>query len=203
MLGYDAKQAFEKGVALFNTGKYSEAVPHFQKATELEPEYTQAYLYLGRSYLNLSKWIDAIPPLRTAYSLSPVETKKEVINILLDALIGGALAEFKKGNFSGSLNYLKEALDVDPGSLAAKNELPKTIIAYGGQLLSEGNAAEAISQFTEAVNLAPENLDGYLGLAKALLSNGNFFDAMKVVSDAMQIAPAESDRQLFKELLKK
>jgi tetratricopeptide (TPR) repeat protein len=201
LIGSNAKQSFDKGLALFNQGKFEDALPHFQKATELEPEYAEAYLYLGRSYLNLSKWIEAIHPLRTAYTLSPVETKKEVVNILLDALIGGALAEFKKGNFKESISYLNEALDLDPESTEARNELINSLIGYGSELLSEGDASEAVSQFSEAIKIAPDNLQAYLGLAKSLFRSGKFLDAMNTVKDALEMAPTAEDRSAFQDLL--
>jgi tetratricopeptide (TPR) repeat protein len=122
--------------------------------------------------------------------------------LLLDALIGGALAEFKKGNFKNSIVFFKEALDVEPESVSVKNELVKAIIAYGGELLLEGNVSEAISQFSEAVQLDPENLDAYLGLAKAFLKNGNFLDAFKVINDAVKIAPTDKERSVFRELMR-
>ncbi len=201
LIGSNAKQSFETGLALFNQGKYEDAVPYFEKSIELEPEYYNAYLYLGRSQLNLSKWIEAIPPLRTAYSLSPLKMKKEVINILFDALIGGALSEFKKGNFKESIGYLNEALNIDPDSMEARKELINSLIGYGGKLLSEGNASEAVSQFYEAVKIAPDNLQAYFGLAKSLFSSGKFLDAMNIVRDAMEIATTDEDRSVFQELL--
>jgi len=97
LIGQDAQREFEKGLTLFNAGNYDQAIPHFVKATELEPEYGRAYLYLGRSYLNLRRWLDAIPALRTAYRLSPTETKKEALDVFLDALLAAATDAFKKG----------------------------------------------------------------------------------------------------------
>jgi len=197
----DAELAFNQGIVLFNQGKYEQAIPNFQRAAEIESDYTQAYIYLGRSYLNISQWVDAIPPLRTAYRLSPGDTKKEAFNLLLDALIGGALQELKKGNFKNSIEYLKEALDVDPASDKAKNELISTLIAYGGSLISEGHFADAIVQFSEAVELAPANINAYRGLAEAFINNGNFFDAMKTINRAINIAPTEEERTLLRDLL--
>ena len=72
-----AEQAFEAGLALFNRGQYDKAVPQFITATERDPEFGRAYLYLGRSYLNLRRWGDAIAPIRSALRLSPKETQKE------------------------------------------------------------------------------------------------------------------------------
>ena len=102
-----AGQEFEQGLAKFNSGKYEEALPHFSKATDLDSGYAKAYLYLGRCYLGLHRWTEAIPPLRTAYRLSPEEMKKEALDILFDAVMGAAGHEFRMGNFRSSINYLK------------------------------------------------------------------------------------------------
>jgi len=88
--GIQARQAqseFDDGLSLFNRGHYDDAIPHFEKATEIDPDFAKAYLYLGRSYLNIGKWKEAVPPLRTAYRLSPGETKKEVADIILDIIL--------------------------------------------------------------------------------------------------------------------
>ena len=82
--------SFERGLTLFDQGKFDEAIPYFREATAENPEFGQAYLYLGRSYLNTRRWRDAIQPLRAAYRLSPAETKDEVFNFLLDALFAAA-----------------------------------------------------------------------------------------------------------------
>ena len=86
-----AQSEFDSGYALFSQGKYEQAIPHFRKAAELEPNYGKAYLYLGRSYLAAGKFVEAIQPLRTAYELVPDEAKKETFNLILDALIGSAI----------------------------------------------------------------------------------------------------------------
>ncbi len=82
--------SYERGLALFDQGRYEEAIPYFQQATDESPDFGQAYLYLGRSYLNARRWREAIPPLRAAYRLSPAETKDEIYNFLLDALLAAA-----------------------------------------------------------------------------------------------------------------
>lgn len=203
LIGSGAKHEFEKGLALFNQGKYEAAVPRFQKATELEPEYTKAYLYLGRSFLNLGRWFEALPPLRTAYSLSPSDTKKEMVNVLLDALLGAAASGLKKGDFRSAINLLKEAADIAPESGTVKSELVKAVISFGGKLLLEGNTKGAVSQFTEAVKLAPENIDAYMGLAKSFMQDGNVIEAMRTIGQAMQHAPSSMDRTILEDILKR
>lgn len=79
------------GMALFNHGDFEGAIPYFQSATLDNPNFGQAYLYLGRSYLSLRRWREAIQPLRTAYRLAPEATKQEVFNLLTDAFLAAAV----------------------------------------------------------------------------------------------------------------
>jgi len=203
LIGSDARKEFEKGLALFNAGNYEQAVPHFVKATELEPEYGRAYLYLGRSYLNLRRWLDAIPPLRTAYSLSPAETRKEALDILLDALLAAATDAFKRGNFQGALTYLREGLSLSPQSAPFQHQLVDSLIGFGGQLLSQGKFSEAISAYTEVIDLSPNHFDAYLGLAKAFFKQGNLMQALQAAKKAAAINPSSGEAQsLFFDLLK-
>ncbi len=202
-IGLDAQREFEKGLALFNAGNYEQAVPHFVKATELEPEYGRAYLYLGRSYLNLRRWLDAIPPLRTAYRLSPTETKKEALDVLLDALLAAATDAFKKGNFQGALTHLREGLSLSPQSAPFQHQLVDSLIGFGGQLLSQGKFSEAISAYTEVTDLSPNQFDAYLGLAKAFFKQGNLMKALQAAQKAATINPSSGEAQsLFFDLLK-
>jgi tetratricopeptide (TPR) repeat protein len=91
-----AESEFDSGLALFNQGRYEEAIPYFRKASEIDPKYTKAYLYLGRSYLNLGRFLEAIPPLRTTLELSPDGGQKEIVNLLVDALMGARLLPGKE-----------------------------------------------------------------------------------------------------------
>jgi tetratricopeptide (TPR) repeat protein len=45
----EAQSEFDAGLSLFNRGHYDDAIPHFEKATELDPDFAKAYLYLSRS----------------------------------------------------------------------------------------------------------------------------------------------------------
>ena len=197
-----AKYEFDKGLGLFNRGMYEEAIPHFERATEISPDFARAHLYLGRSYLNLGKWRQAIAPLRTALRLSPDEVKKEVADLLLDALLGGAISDFKEGQFDASITRLREAWELQPQSPRARNEVTKGLLSLGAALISQGRLSEAIEAYGEAVELFPDNLSAYLGLAKALISKGEFQRAVRALLGALSIDPGSTEaRALLKELL--
>lgn len=196
-----SRAAFETGLTLFHQGKYNDAIPHFVKATELDAEFGQAYLYLGRSYLNVQRWLEALAPLRTAWRLSPGDTQKEMVSILLDALLGAAGARLSQGQFQESVSLFKEALTLAPDSDQVKQPMLGALLAYGGQLLSQGNASEAVSAYTEATQLAPQSVEGYLGLARSFFQTGEVFRALTAAGNALRLAPTNPDAlSLFQQL---
>lgn len=199
-----AQSEFDEGLVLFNGGKYQEAASKFQRATEIDPNFGRAYLYLGRSYVNLKSWRQAINPLRTAYRLIPEDTKGEVLSILIDALFAVGLDAFTSGDFLSAIGIFREILGMQPTSANARSELVKALVAHGGALLSGGNVTQAISQYTEAVKLAPNSFDAVFGLAKAFFKNGEFFKALQTAEDAVRVNPTNRDLQsLIQELRKK
>ena len=108
--GADVKKAaeseFETGASLLSRGRYEESIPHFEQATVLLPEYGVAYLYLGRAYLNLGKWKEAIGPLKTAYRLAPEETKRETAAIIMDVFFRNA-DKFDQQSQSEIMDFLQ------------------------------------------------------------------------------------------------
>ena len=194
-----AEHEFEMGLSFFNRGQYDEAVPYFVRATELDAHYADAFIYLGRSHLNRARWPQAIPPLRTAYRLSPVRTQSEAPNFLIDALLGSAGSDFGKGNFQGAINYLMEGLELDADSNKLISELVTVLIAQGSELLSQGRIGDAISSFGEAISISPAQGDAYLGLARAFLKEGDLLKALDAAEKAFRIDPSTPELDLFRE----
>jgi tetratricopeptide (TPR) repeat protein len=188
----DAQVAFEQGLHLFQRGQYAEAIPLLQEATQRDPNFGQAYLYLGRSYLNLAQWSNAIPVLRTAFRLAPEASKHEVTQLLVDALLGGATAALKTGGFREAVGLLQEALGLAPHAQHLLPPLVEALIGLGGQLLAQGQLRDAISAFTQATQLAPQQVDAYVGLARALWQQGALFKALAAVQTALRLAPNDS-----------
>lgn len=192
-----AQSEFDEGVSLFNRGQYEEAIPRFQRATEFDPNFGLAYLYLGRSYVSLKRWRQALSPLRTAYRLSPEETKRQALDFLIDALFAVAIEDFRAGNFSSSIGFFREVLELEPTSGKVRNEMVRALVADGGDSLSRGNVSHAIAAYSEAVKLSPNNFDAIFGLAKAFFRNGEFQRAWQATQDAVGVDPANREAQFF------
>jgi tetratricopeptide (TPR) repeat protein len=197
-----AEREFETGLGFFNRGMYDEAIPHFQRATELDLNYVDAYIYLGRSHLSMARWAQAVPPLRTAFRLSPARTQGEILDILIDALLGAALTEFKLGNYPGAISHLQEGLQLRVGSDTLMSQLVAVFVAQGRELLSQGRHKDATSSFSEAIRLSPDETDAYLGLAEAFLKEGDFFKALDAAEKALQIDPTNRDAESLRRHLK-
>jgi tetratricopeptide (TPR) repeat protein len=95
---FRGEDSFARGLALFNQGRFAASTPHFEAATREDPEFAQAYFYLGRAYISESRWRAAIQPLRTAFRLAPEESKQEIMNLLVDATFAAALNDFHLGD---------------------------------------------------------------------------------------------------------
>ena len=200
----DAQYEFDQGMVLFNGGKFQEAAARFQKATEIDPNLGRAYLYLGRSYVNLKSWRQALDPLRTAYRLIPEDTKGEILSILVDALFAVGLDALRSGDFLSAIGIFREILGLQPTSAQARSELVNAFIGHGRELLTSGNVSQAIVQYTEAVKLAPNSFEAIFGLAQAFFKNGEFFRALQTAEDALRVNPANRDLQsLIQELRRK
>src|SRR5215813_1371882 len=81
---------FAQGRALFNQGKFAASVPYFERATRQDPDFAEAYFYLGRAHVSQSHWREAIQPLRTAFRLSPRGAQQEIMSLLIDATFAAA-----------------------------------------------------------------------------------------------------------------
>lgn len=95
---FRAEDNFARGLALFNQGRFTAAIPHLEAATRDDPEFAQAYFYLGRAYVSESRWREAVQPLRTAFRLAPEAAKQEIMDLLIDATFAAALNDFHLGD---------------------------------------------------------------------------------------------------------
>lgn len=188
-----ARSEFQKGLSLFNQSRYAEAIPYFRSATEEEPEYYEAYLYLGRSFINTGQYASSLGPLRTAYRLSPEKARGEVLDILIDSLFNIATSSLKSGDTSRFQSGLNEILELKGGSDAVKSNIADDLIRFASSEMQNGNYGVAISAFREVLNLAPNSFEAYLGLANAYFSEGNILKAISNAKKALQINPESSE----------
>jgi tetratricopeptide (TPR) repeat protein len=190
-----ARDQLGKGVQAFKNAKYEEAVNHFQTAIALDPDYSQAKLYLATSYAS-----QVVPNLDTPDNLKVAQQAIDGFSAVLakDPTDLTALKQIASINrnikkLDEAKEYEKKVIAIAPNDPEAyytigaidwtqehyKNTVP--ILAADG-LIDDGNGnakkskdacAKLVAANTDLVNDAMQNLE------KAISLNPNYDDAMQ------------------------
>jgi tetratricopeptide (TPR) repeat protein len=121
-----ASQAFYNlGAVLTNKGRSKDAAEAFKKVIELKPDYAQAYLQLGISYIGSPTTMgDAVPVLEKFLTMPGISaTDKDTANQLLAA----AKASGAPATYKSDAQIAKEKADADKAAkdaAKAKNKKP-------------------------------------------------------------------------------
>jgi tetratricopeptide (TPR) repeat protein len=188
-----ARDQLNKGVDAYKSGKYEEAIGHFQKATELDPTLPMAKTYLATA---LSQNI--VPGLDTAENL---KTANQAISIFQEVLakdpndvnsmkqIAGIYFNIKK--MDDAKTWQKKVLAVDPKDpeaaytvgvidwTQAHQNVLKALVPAGVNDDGEGNAKapkKVMEQIKEENAALVEEAMQYLN--QALANRANYDDAM-------------------------
>ena len=161
------------GNALCQKGKVDEAIVHYQRALQIEPNSVKAHIVLGNALLQKGNVDEAIPFYQKALQIEPENS--EAHNNLGNALL-------QKGNLNEAITQFQKALQVKPDYADACYNL-------GNALLQKGNLNEAIAQFQKALQIKPDYADACYNLGNALLQKGNVDKAISYYQKALQIEP--------------
>lgn len=129
------------GDALLKKGQTDDALSHFRKALEIDPNYPEANNNLGYALAQKGNWADAIRFYRIAMQVRPNFAKAH-------NNLGICLAQMGKPD--EALAEFREALRIDPDYAKAHSNL--AIV-----LLQLGRRAEAVAHLRETLRLKPED----------------------------------------------
>ncbi|MBT6068806.1 tetratricopeptide repeat protein [Candidatus Peregrinibacteria bacterium] len=151
---------------------------------EANPEYRDAWIILGYSYLNLEKYFDAISSLKEAEEIDP--SKPETLYFL-------GLAEKKQGEYGESINHLEIALrnGFEPKEAVFKE------LAEG--YLKNEEYEKSVQYYEKLIEVNPENLDAFI---KAIWIYLDFIgDSNKATEIAESVVLSHPDSALSYNLL--
>jgi tetratricopeptide (TPR) repeat protein len=169
------------GIALKKKGRVGEAIFHFQKALQINPDYAEAHNNLGNALCQKGRMDEAIVHYQKALQITPnnAEVYYNLGNVLL-----------KKGNVDEAITHYKKALQINPDYAEAHNNL-------GNALIKKGSMDEAIVHFQKALQINPDSAEAQNNLAwvlatalQASLRNGN--KAVELAQQANQLAGGEN-----------
>ncbi len=183
----EAHEAYLKGQAEYAklTGEtVDNAIQHFKKAIEKDPNYARAYTALSRSYYSLAVFLDAIP-VQEGMPLAEEMAKRalEIDNTLAEAY--AALGDFKRAYYWDDLGAEREykiALELDPSSYRAH-------YGYSFALSTMGQHDEAIAQIRRAQELDPLSLEARQAVALHFINARRYSEAIEQSEAALEINP--------------
>lgn len=157
--------------------KFDEALDYYQKALEIEPEYVNAYLGLGRVSMKSGRYDNAeriymnaleldnqneavythlgnLYAVQAKYDEAIVSFEKalEINPFSMNAYNGLGLSYAWKGETGKALSLYQQALHKDPYATVIRNSL-------GTLYMELGEIENAIAEFTTSLQIDPENTE--------------------------------------------
>jgi tetratricopeptide (TPR) repeat protein len=193
------------GFLLAATNRSSEAIPHFKRATELNPKFAQAWFHLGIARL-ITQQPSGIADLEKATSLDPANadyhfrlvTAYADIGRFADAIphlriaakslpgksdiwrkLGDALQQ--QGQFKQARDAYRQALTLDPSNTALRN-------SYATMLVKAGNPAAGLVEFKSLVR-DPDNVNVQVNVGWAYIGAGDYKEAIRYLSEVVKKHP--------------
>jgi DNA-binding winged helix-turn-helix (wHTH) protein/tetratricopeptide (TPR) repeat protein len=171
----EALQAYRSGLTFYRSGKRPEAIPFFERAVELDPQFCSAYDQLGRAQHSIGQSEEARASFARAFELKDRRLTQEE-NFQTTALYYSAIT----GNLEKEVTVVLLYRQIYPRSVDAANLL-------GINYAMMGKTEEALREFQWAIAHSPVPSSTYNSNAgQALIILGRFDDAKKLLDQWRQ-----------------
>ena len=145
-----AERYYSQGVAQISRDDYTRAVQFFERATELDPNYAEAWYQAGFCYGVLNRHQDALKASRNAAKLRPEWT---------EAYVNIGASSYALGQFKDAVDAYRTALRIEDGSdiqyslglsLSKLNRTDEEILAYRRAIALKPDHANALERLGAA-----------------------------------------------------
>ena len=167
----DALKALTVANDLSTKGEDAEAIPYFQRAIALDPNFARAYAGLAASYYNLNQTDKQLFAIRKAYELRGNVEQSLALNI--EILYGSEATN----DYNQVIQASRLMTRLYPGAVSAWVNL-----ANAENWL--GRPEAAIAPARQAVIVNPKNVGGFYILSLAQIHAGQFDDAHATLAKA-------------------
>jgi tetratricopeptide (TPR) repeat protein len=169
----NAKKEFEAAQRALDAKNFDSGIAHLKKATELYPNFPQAFATMGAAYLEQKKYKDAQTALEKAVQLDPKAAGAYIE-------LGAALNQLK--DYPGAVTALTKGLDLNADVPAGNYELAK---AYMAQQQWQ-NAEPALRKVIAA---QPDMASAHVMLGNVLLKKGDGTGALNEFQTYLKLDP--------------
>jgi len=174
-----AVDSFDKGLEFYNKGyedNYRKAAENFEKALAADPKYSQAALYLGRTYNALFDEQQAEQAFRKAIAIDPdyLEARSSFAGMLLDI-----------GNTDEAIRQLTVVTGRDP-----RNAMAQYLQAQAFRMKDQ--YPQSIESARAAIGLNPSNPEPHFWLAESLRLSGAYEKGAAEYSEYLRLSDYDS-----------
>lgn len=174
----EALQAYRSGLTLYRSGKSAEAIPFFEKAVELDPQFCSAYDQLGRAQHSIGQSQEERASFARAFELKDRRLTQEE-NFNTTAIYYSAIT----GNLEKEAPVVLSYRQIYPRSVDAANLL-------GIYYAMTGKTEEALQEFRWLIAHSPVPSAAYYSNAsQALIILGRFDDAKELLDQWREQGP--------------
>jgi eukaryotic-like serine/threonine-protein kinase len=168
----EALQAYSLGYqAQVTKNDYAAAIPFFQRAISLDPNFAMAYARLGANYFNLNETVRASENIRKAFELRERVSEREKF------YIASHYGHFVTGNLEAARKSYELWAQTYPRDHVPANNLA---VIYNNL----GDYASTLARVQQSLKLNPESGISYSNLISAYLSLNRLDEAKAAAEDA-------------------
>jgi tetratricopeptide (TPR) repeat protein len=167
----EAFKAFSLGVEQQSKGKYADAVPFLQRATEIDSNFALAYGRLASMYYTLRQYELAAAASKKAFELSNRVSERERLYI----------SAGHYDNVTGEVEKYIQTLEIWKRTYPRDGSPPNNLAVKYNEL---GLFDKAEPEAREAIRINPNSASGHSLLAAALVGLNRFDEAKQVIAKA-------------------
>ena len=175
----EALRAYTEGLRAFQLDSSAEALPHFRRAIELDPNFAQAYASLAGVYFGAGQIVAADEDFQKAYELRNRVSERERFSIMANY--------FRRdtGQTDQAVETCLQWIRLYPDDYAAH-------LALGGAYLSAGEFEKSVQANRDAIQLSPDRISGYVN-AMVAYKDIERYDEAKAIFAAARARNLDND----------
>lgn len=170
-------------LAYYAKGKTHEALLHYEKALQLEPNQASVHSGLGASYLEIGQVNESLAHLQRALEIDPN---------FADAHYNLGNTYLQMGRARDAISHYQKALEINPNDLQALNNMAWILATSPDALARDGAKAVELAERADVLAGDREPVHGAT-LAAAYAEAGRFADAVKTGQRALLLATAQGN----------
>ena len=199
------------GIAILNSGAFTDAARVFEDGTRRWPNDSQMHVFLGDAQRGAGQNEAAVESYTRAAHLTPDDaqihfrlgiafrgtgrTAEALKSYQRATLLSPQLADahFNAGNILKSEGRFPEAAEAYARALAIRPDYVDALQNLAIVFQDGGRLDDAEMTFRHLIHLSPDSLSAHIGLGNVLRSKGSFSDAIAIHRHALELHPIAPD----------